>query len=255
MSLTKFRNHSLAINSILIVVSTTIIGTILHESSHFLLAYFFGLKAELHSNYVSYNSDVATEFQNVLIAGIGPMVSLFSGILFLIVSIKLIKPSLLKLFFLWLGLNGILNFLGYILIAPFAKAGDTGKVFDYLNFPTLISIGIAFICLFGIILLFKRVSKEFRFYKSQESFNQLDISKQLFLYPIIGSIIFMVILNLPVKVWLSMLPIIFVPLSYLSIMKSYNKLKIDAVEVEIGGVSKLIIVISILIVIFYKFIL
>ena len=39
----NFKDKALAINSILIVISTSIIGTILHELAHFLMADYFKL--------------------------------------------------------------------------------------------------------------------------------------------------------------------------------------------------------------------
>ena len=81
----------------------------------------------------------------MLIALAGPTFSLIIGILILFISIKLFKPSLMKLFLLWFGMSNILNFLGYMLIAPFIKDGDTGRVFNYFKIPFFISIIIAVI--------------------------------------------------------------------------------------------------------------
>lgn len=248
----KSRNKSLAINSILIVISTTIIGTILHEFSHFLMAKYYGLNPEIHHNYVNYSTDNATEIQKVIIAGIGPIFSLISGIIFLIISIKIIKPSLLKLFTLWLGMNGILMFLGYILIAPIAKNGDTGKVFDYLHISTSISIILAILGLVIIIKLFKKLSPEFKYYKNQEMFEQSEIAKQLFLYPILCSILIVTLLSLPVVTWISLLPTIFMPMSYFSVMKSYQKLNLKEAQLEINHISKILIILTILTIIIFR---
>lgn len=246
------KNKSLAINSILIVISTTIIGTILHELSHFFMANYYGLNPELHHNSVNYLSRNVTEIQKATIAGIGPTFSLISGVLFLIISIKIVKASLFKLFLLWQGMNGILMFLGYIFIAPITKNGDTGKVLDYFSVPTSVSIIFAAFSLIVIIRLFKSLSKEFRYYKNQEVFEQNENSKQLFLFPILSSIIFITLLSLPVVTWISLLPTLFMPMAYFSIMRSYRKLDLNNAELKITRISKTLISITILLIITFK---
>ncbi|MDG4951279.1 hypothetical protein NLM59_10100 [Weeksellaceae bacterium KMM 9724] len=241
----NIKNKALAINSTLIVVSTTIIGTILHELAHFLMAKYFELNPELHHNYVNYLTENATEFQKAIIAGIGPVFSLIFGIIILLISVKILKPSLLKLFMLWLGMNGILMFLGYILIAPIVKNGDTGQVFDFLNIPTFISVVIAVISFVIIIKLFSSLSKEFRFYKNEDLFVQKENEKQLFFYPIWFSIIFITILSLPVVTWISLLPTIFMPMTYFSTMKKYRKQNLENAELEINFISKPLLILTI----------
>ncbi len=248
----EVKNKSLEINSILIVISTTIIGTILHELAHFLMASYYGLKPELHHNYVEYLTENATELQNTIIAGVGPLFSLVFGTIFLLISVKILKPSLSKLFILWLGMDGILSFLGYILIAPIAKNGDTGKVFDFLNIPTSISVVIAVISFAIIIYLFSNLAKEFRFYKNQDLFAQKENAKQLFLYPILSSIFFITILSLPVVTWVSLLPTIFMPMTYLSTMKRYNKLNLKNAELKINHISKPLLILTIIAIIIFR---
>ena len=248
----QMKNKFLAINSIMIIITTTIIGTILHELAHFFMANYFGLEPQLHHNYVNYLSENATELQNMIVAGIGPLFSLVFGIIILLISFKIAKPSLSKLFMLWLGMNGVLMFLGYILIAPIAKDGDTGKVFDFFNVPTSISILIAVISFIFITYLFSNLSKEFRFYKNEDSFDQNENKKQLFLYPILGSIIVITFLNLPVITWISLLPTIFMPMSYFSTMGHYKKLSLDNPELKIDYISKPLLILTIISIIVFR---
>ncbi|WP_233901213.1 hypothetical protein [Tenacibaculum piscium] len=248
----NIKNKSLAINSILIVVSTTIIGTVLHELSHFLMAKYFELNPKLHHNYINYLTENATELQNAIIAGIGPIFSLIFGTIVILISTKILKPSLFKLFMLWLGMNGILMFLGYILIAPTVKNGDTGRVFDFLNIPTSISIIIAVIAFIIIIKLFSSLSKEFRYYKNQDLFVQKENEKQLFFYPIWFSILLITILSLPVATWISLLPTIFMPMTYFSTMKKYRKLNLENAELEINYISKPLLISTICTIIIFR---
>ncbi len=248
----KIKNNSLAINSIMIVISTTIIGTILHELAHFFMAGYFGLKPELHHNYVKYLSANATALQNMIVAGAGPLFSLVFGVIVLFISVKITKPSLFKLFTLWLGMNGILMFLGYILIAPIAKEGDTGKVFDFFNIPVYVSVFIAIISFIVIVYLFSNLSKEFRFYKNEDLFKQDENRKQLFLYPIWSSIVFMTVLSLPVITWISLLPTIFMPMTYISTMKRYKKLDLKDAGLKIDFISKPLLILTIITIIIYR---
>jgi hypothetical protein len=241
----NLKNHQLTINSILIAISTSIIATILHETAHYFAAKILNLNSELHHNYTKLLSST-NEKELMLIAASGPLFSLLLGIILLYISIKLIKPSLLKLFTLWFGMNNLVVLFGYILIAPFVKNGDTGRVFSYFKIPFFISLLIAITSFYILIKLFKSLSKEFFYYKSTEHFNQIEISKKIFLYPIFFSIVINTILNLPVVNWFSLMPTIFIPLTYLSSMNSYKKLNITNSKITINSISLPLIILTIL---------
>ncbi|MEZ4879794.1 MAG: hypothetical protein R2801_06495, partial [Chitinophagales bacterium] len=129
----KETKNALAINSILIVISVTLLVTIIHEFGHYIVAQYFGFHPSLHHNYVNFNETIGTDTQNTIVAAAGPIISLIQGIIALIIAIKIIKPSLFKLFMQWFGMQGLLTFMGYFLIAPFATEGDTGKIFAYFH--------------------------------------------------------------------------------------------------------------------------
>lgn len=245
------KNNSLGINSILIAISTSLISTILHESAHYLVAVYFNLNPELHHNYVKPLIE-PSEKQLMLIALAGPTFSLIIGLLTLFISIKLIKPSLLKLFLLWLGMNNILNFLGYMLIAPFIKDGDTGKVFNYFNVALPISIIIAIISFIATKKIFQYLSKEFRYYKNAELFDKKENQKQLLIFPIIFLIIVVSLLNLPIVVWFSLLPSLFVPITYLSTLRIYKQMEIIDAEVTINKISIILLIFTTIIIIFFR---
>jgi hypothetical protein len=122
-------HKSLAINSLLILLSTSIIGTVLHELAHYIVSAYFGLDPELHHNYVNSVRD-GTPSQQVLVAASGPVFSLVFGVV--ADSVHWPTPTFAdKAFLLWFGMGSILNFLAYMLIVPIVKEGDTGKVFAY----------------------------------------------------------------------------------------------------------------------------
>lgn len=222
----SLKRTSLAVNSSLILITTTLIGTLLHEFAHFIVALYYDVSPVLHHNYVSFDESKVNAQQHTIIAAAGPLFSLMSGCVIIYWSKKIKKIGLIKLFLLWLGMNGILMFLGYLLIAPFAEVGDTGKVFHYFGWPKMIMLLVAIASFMVILKIFKGLSKQFRFYKSSEVFDQKNTAKQLFLIPILADIVIVTLLSLPVPVWVSLLPTVFMPMTYWATMGSYKGLEI-----------------------------
>jgi hypothetical protein len=245
-------NKALAINSILILISTPIINTILHELGHYIVASCFRLEPELHHNYVITHLS-GTEKQQMLRAAAGPLFSLVFGILATYISIKCIKPSLLKLFTLWMGAGSLLMFMGYMMIAPIAKQGDTGKVFDYFGLPFYLSVIIAAISIFLITYIFGRLAKYFSYYKQDIEFNQHENKKQLFVYPITCSILAMTILSFPIMTPVSLLPAIFMPMAYFSIMGAYRRMSITDAPVPINRISIPLVLITVFCVTLFRY--
>lgn len=244
--------YALAINSTLILVSTTIFSTILHESAHFLTGLYFHLEPELHHNYVESLRE-GTEVQMVIEAAAGPLFSLIFGIIIMFISIKYIQPSLLKLFFTWLGLGNILIFMGYILIAPIASQGDTGKVFAYFNSPMYLTITAAILSFLLINYLFGKWSNQFVFYTSESNADKRNLKFQLFVFPILLSIVIVTLLSLPVVIWISLLPTIFMPMSYFRIMGAYLKRNDIQPSVVIQKVSPSILLFTFLTILIFRY--
>lgn len=248
----KITNKALAINSILIVISVTLIVTIIHEFGHYIVALYFRFKPSLHHNYVNYDETIGTDTQNTIVAAAGPLISLIQGIIGLIVATKIKKPSLFKLFMQWFGMQGLLTFMGYFLIAPFIAQGDTGKIFAYFHVPTVVAIIIAILMFIWINLLFRKFAKQFIYYKNEATFNKIENAKQMFLLPIYSSIILVSLLSLPVVTWVSLLPTIFMPFTYFSVLGGYKKLNINDAPVEINKISAPLIIVCILSIIIFR---
>ena len=70
----------------------------------------------------------------VLTAAAGPVFSLVLGAVVLLVG-RNVGRGFVRLLLLWTGLASLQNFAGYLLIAPFAAAGDTGQVLALLDAP------------------------------------------------------------------------------------------------------------------------
>jgi hypothetical protein len=247
----NFRKNLLAISSILIVISTSIIGTILHELAHYFAGLILELQPQLHHNYVQYLV-TQTEQQKAVTAACGPLFSLVFGIIVTLVSIKYIKPSLWKLFLLWLGTQSLLVFFGYILIAPIAKNGDTGVVFSYLGIPIYLSITLSILSFIFMNWLFSRLANQFIFYKNEETFYAKKNIKQLFLYPILSSIIIITLLSFPIVTWVSLLPTIFMPMTYFSTMGRYGSLKKTDADLVINTIPISLIVTTILAIVVFR---
>ncbi len=235
----------LALNSALILVSSAILNTVLHELAHYGTASYLGLNAVLHHNYVELPKDTPPVDQ-VITAAAGPTFSLIFGIVVLFISIKYMLPSLSRLFFLWLGLGGILTFLGYILIAPVAMEGDTGLVFSYFNFPIYLTIALAVISFLVINKVFSHLAPQFVFYRSPGIFHQRQTARQLFVIPIFASIVITTLLNLPTEDVLNLAATLFMPLAYFSIMGDYYKIEIDNEPVVVAKVSLVLIFITLI---------
>ncbi len=247
----NLKNVSLAINSILIIVSTTIIGTILHELAHYFAALHYNLQPHLHNNYV-HNLVAGTQLQEVLVAAAGPLFSLIFGITVSLVSIKYIKPSLLKMFLLWLGMGCLLVFFGYIFIAPVAKSGDTGKIFAFLSVPFYLSVILSVSSFIFMNWLISMFAYQFVFYKNEETFYSKKNTRQLFLYPILLSIVIMTLLNLPTKSMISLSAVLFLPMTYFSAMGKYKRLSIANADIVINKISPLLVITTILLIIVFR---
>lgn len=243
---------ALAINGVLIVISASITGTVLHESAHFLTARYVGVPASLHHNYVWIPENTAAK-SGVLIAAAGPLFSLLFGVITVAISRKIGKPALLKLFTLWLGMGSILSFFGYLLIAPIVSNGDTGRVFQYFGFPVYLSIAIAAGSFIYMRYLFAKFANQFVHYSAWQNSSKEENKKQLFLFVIYGSIIGMTLLSLPVVTWVSLLPTLFMPMMYFSTMSAYEKFAVPTGAFVVDKVSVALVILTVLLIMLFRY--
>jgi hypothetical protein len=248
----ELRKQALALNTTCIVIATTILATILHELAHYLMAFYFNLQPILHHNYVSCFEEGSAQ-QKAIVAVSGPLFSLVFGIAITLLAIIKIKPSLTKLFFTWLGTGSLLHFLGYVLIAPMIKKGDTGKVYAYLEVPIYLQVIMSIVAFIIINRLFRKISNQFIYYKSSPHFDWNENKKQLFIYPILSSMVILTLLNFPISSWISLLPPLFLPLTYFKTMKYYTKLKMTAEPILIDKLSRYLILMTLVMVGLYRY--
>ncbi len=204
------------INSILAYCSASIFSTIIHESGHFLTALSLDLKSCLYHNYVESSGDESF-FASIMVPAGGPVISILTGILFIYIY-KWFSNSYLSLFTFWLGIKSILGFLGYLMIAPFIAAGDTGKIFSLLEIPIIWQLLAAVIGLGIAIVFLLRIYKGFELFiaeeiASNEKLKRSGWTKSLIMYPLFIGIPVTTLVQFPIPHIVSILPSLMLPFS------------------------------------------
>jgi len=121
------------INSTVAFVSAFFITTFIHEGGHFISYLIFRASPTLFHNHVYIPDQQLGLHIRIISALAGPFGSLFQGIIFAAVISRRGESRVIDLLFLWLGLLGFINFLGYLMMTPLSGAGDTGKVAELLG--------------------------------------------------------------------------------------------------------------------------
>ncbi len=220
------QKYAFATNNVLIYIATSIIVTILHELAHFMVATYFDLHPVLFHNYVSY-SDKFTATQSIYIAAAGPLFSLIQGIICMFWTKKIKEKGVFSLIILWLGLQGILTFMGYLLIAPFFAYGDTGKVFAILGVPMFAMIIISILSIIIITWYYLKQTAEMVQYAYADNLDRKTIARDLLLLPIFLGGLTNALLQLPVPTFLSLIAPIFMPFTFMSVYGNYRNIKHD----------------------------
>ena len=131
------------LNSICLYTSAFLLTVLLHELGHAVAGLLVG------DHPVFYNSHVENTAQNLssrallLIALAGPLVSLGQGLVLLAVARHQRGTGSGQLWCLYLGLFGLINFLGYVLTGPFVAYGDLGQAEALLHLPPWLRLAAA----------------------------------------------------------------------------------------------------------------
>ncbi|MCF8238802.1 MAG: hypothetical protein K9I85_11640 [Saprospiraceae bacterium] len=205
-----------------VFVAAFALTTYLHEGTHALIAKWAGVHPVLFHSYVSYSEVGVPPMDQLWIAAAGPIWSLFQGLFFLWIGWRFGKKDLTHLFWIWLGIMGMVVFLGYIMMGPFMEYGDTGKIYAILATPQIVTIGLAIIGLVGIVFIFRRITPQLS--QIIERF-RTEVSSpvfQLFILPIILGTGLNVLLSLPAPTPMSlMLPFVI----FLTLIPSMFRMK------------------------------
>jgi hypothetical protein len=150
------------LNAAAAFVLAAIVNSLLHESAHAVAGLVEGLTPTLSPFSVTYDP-VPSSAQGVVTALAGPVWSLVMGAVLLGIA-QSWGTGFSRLFWLWLSFMGVMNFVGYLEIAPFVKAGDTGRALTLLRAPGWVFILVALVGValqFALAYLFARRIKRY----------------------------------------------------------------------------------------------
>jgi hypothetical protein len=121
--------RTLILNTTVAFVLAGLANSVLHECAPAVAGLAVGLVPTITPFAVSYEPE-GTARQQTITAASGPLFSLVMGIV-LMVAARRWGRGFGRLVWMFLAFMGMMNFVGYCFIAPFARAGDTGKVLTY----------------------------------------------------------------------------------------------------------------------------
>ncbi|MEJ2115523.1 MAG: hypothetical protein P8X88_05625, partial [Gammaproteobacteria bacterium] len=135
--------------------------TFFHEFAHAITAKLIGVESVLFHSYVSYDNSTTPSINQIYILSSGPLISLLQVFVFLILLQKRAKIDFVALFYLWMGIIGMVVILGYIMMGPFMPYGDTGKIYTILSISNFISFSFTILALIAIIYFFRKLTPIF----------------------------------------------------------------------------------------------
>jgi len=187
------------------MISVFVVGfaltTFLHELAHALAAKMLNIDPVLFHSYVSYTDLDVSEINQLYIAGAGPLFSLLQSIVFIGLFRSRVRVDFTVLLYLWLAIMGMIVFLGYMMIAPFASYGDTGRVYAILSVPGYVGLILSAVALTATIYFFKKMTPFIAAIISQlKNKTGIDDKKAVSLFfvtPLVVGTVFNVLISLP----------------------------------------------------------
>lgn len=138
-----------------------LLTVVVHELGHALMSKLLGGQPVLHNTYVDNRNQHLPVIREAAIALAGPLVSLVQGGLLLGWVWRGRPRGDAGLFKLYLGLFGIINFLGYVLTGPFVPYGDIGRAEALAHLPGWAAVVLAVLAGVGLHLLVTRAGPLF----------------------------------------------------------------------------------------------
>lgn len=121
-----------------------LLTTLAHELAHAVVATLLHGQPVLHNIWVDTRNEALLPVgAKVAIALAGPLLSLVQGLLFLTWAWRRRGAGDAALWRLYLGLFGLINFMGYLLIGPLVPYGDIGQVEALWHWPAWATVGLA----------------------------------------------------------------------------------------------------------------
>lgn len=229
------------LNGVLIYTTTALLTLIIHETGHFAIERLWGFDAVMHPNYGSY-AGFASDFQKIIIAGAGPLISLLQGVFFLFINARVARKNMFSLFTLWLSLHGFILFFGYMVCAPFFTYGDTGQILYLLHFPIYITIAFSILCLLLLVKTLRNIGERFAAY-GRNITERKSRTRQIILYPLIIGGILSLLAQLPVPNLLLLFDCLTTPLMFLIVYGKLMDDHLDNPQISINRISVPLIII------------
>lgn len=133
-----------------------VVVIVLHETSHAVSGLLLGLTPTQFTSQVRY-SPAPSAGQQAVTALTGPAFSLVSGLLVVALA-RLRPPGWWRLWLAWAGFLSAQEGIGYLIIAPFVGAGDTGSALEALRAPGWVAWALAVVGAMLMVLLARRVA-------------------------------------------------------------------------------------------------
>jgi hypothetical protein len=145
------------LNSTVAFVLAGFVVTTIHEVSHLVASLILGHPATIYPNIVDSGNRLSSH-DGIIIAGTGPLFSLVTGLLvILLVRTTGWRSGFLKLFVLWFGFLSAETGFGYLFIAPIVPNGDTGEVLALLHAQWYVYAIVFLIGIGGFVFLLPRI--------------------------------------------------------------------------------------------------
>lgn len=220
---------TILLNSALALSSAFIFTIVLHELAHYATALIMGYEAIIFHNRVVYEMLTSPE-DELGIAAAGPVFSLVQGMLAFHL-VKRFPPNGFSLWLLWMGIAGILTFMGYLMIAPFIPVGDTGKVFSILGVPHMIQLGLAIFAAIALTIIFISSARLFEPFVGEDlegdKRKKARWARNMIMFPLFIGLILVTLLQFPLTHFISLLGTIFPPFSIMVIFGAFMVRKLS----------------------------
>lgn len=217
------------LNSALALSSAFIFTIIFHELAHYVTALILGYEAIIFHNRVVYEMLSSPE-DELGIAAAGPIFSLVQGVI-AYNSVKRFPPNGFSLWLLWMGIAGILAFMGYLMIGPLMPDGDTGKIYSILGISPTIQIGVAIAAIVSLTIIFIFSARLFEPFVGEDlggdKKKQAKWAQNLIMFPLFIGLLLITILQFPVTHIISLLGTIFPPFAIMAIFGAFMVRKLS----------------------------
>ncbi|TDN36233.1 hypothetical protein E4631_08220 [Hymenobacter sp. UV11] len=191
-------SRPLLVNAICLYVAAFLATIITHEVAHAVVSAGLGGRPILYNTYVTNTNKNLSGLAQGLVAAAGPLWSLVQGMGLLGWARRSQARGLGGLLGLFASVFGIINFFGYLMIAPLVPGGDTGQLVALLHVPAWGQWAGAVAAALVLLWVIAGTGPLFRRLVPAEALPALAAMRSLLLWPwLVGSAV-LVALVLPV---------------------------------------------------------